>query len=193
MNEDVRDAVPGGAPGEGASAPGAELPVEETPAQVLEPDTGAPAAEPEPDWKDRWLRSEAELQNFRRRAQRDREDAVARAQEGVLLEMIAVLDDLERALASLAPDQAEAPWAKGVELTAQRLREGLARFGVVEIDALGRPFDPAVHDAMVEIDAPEGIAPGAVAQVFQKGWRRGERALRAARVVVAKSAAPEAS
>lgn len=141
----------------------------------------------EPDYKDRWLRAEAELQNSRRRATRDREEAVRASEDRVLLDLIEVLDDLERALAALAPEQGAASWAQGVALTAQRMREVLARRGVQPIVAVGEPFDPTLHEALLEVPAPEGIAPGAVAQEVQRGYRRGDRALRAARVVVARS------
>lgn len=140
----------------------------------------------EPDYKDRWLRAEAEIQNVRRRAMRDRDESVRTSEDRILVEMIEVLDDLERALAALTPEQAEASWAQGVALTAQRMREVLARRGVSPIAAVGEPFDPTLHEAMLEVPAPEGIAPGAVAQEVQRGYRRGDRALRAARVVVAR-------
>jgi molecular chaperone GrpE len=145
---------------------------------------GRPA---EPDFKDRWLRAEAEVQNTRRRAARDREEAVRSSEDRVLLDLIEVLDDLERALAALGPEQAGTPWGQGVALTTQRMREVLARRGVVPIDAVGQPFDPTLHEALLEAPAPEGIPPGAVAQEVLRGYRRGDRALRAARVVVAKA------
>jgi molecular chaperone GrpE len=145
---------------------------------------GQPA---EPDYKDRWLRAEAEIQNTRRRASRDRDDAVRSSEDRILLDLIEVLDDLERALAALDAEQAAAAWAQGVALTANRMREALARRGVQAIAAVGEPFDPTLHEALLEVPAPEGIAPGAVAQVVQRGYRRGDRALRAARVVVARS------
>ncbi len=138
------------------------------------------------DYKDRWLRAEAELQNSRRRAVRERDDAVRASEDRILVELIEVLDDVERALAALTPDQAAAPWTQGVVLTAQRMRDALARRGVTVVASVGQPFDPAFHEALLEVPAPEGIAPGAVAQEVQKGYRRGERALRAARVVVAR-------
>ena len=141
----------------------------------------------EPDYKDRWLRAEAEIQNTRRRAQRDRDDAVRSSEERILLDLIEVLDDLERALAALPADQAANAWAQGVSLTAQRLRDALARRGVTPIATVGEPFDPAFHEALLEVAPPEGIRPGAVAQEVQKGYARGDRALRAARVVVARA------
>jgi len=105
----------------------------------------------------------------------------------VLLEMVAVLDDLERAVASA---DAASSWAQGVALVAQRIRDFLARQGVTPEDPLGAPFDPSFHEALLELDAPEGTAPGTVVQVVHKGYRRGARALRTARVVVART--PEA-
>jgi len=161
---------------------------------VEEPPAG-PAAGPVPDgpdYKDRWLRAEAELQNFRRRASRDWEEGRRLAEEGVLLEMVAVLDDLERALAAADSSGAETSWAQGVSLVAQRIRDFLARQGVAVEDPLGRPFDPAFHEALLELDAPDGAAPGTVVQVVQKGYRRSGRALRAARVVVARARAGSA-
>src|SRR5262245_33941732 len=138
------------------------------------------------DYKDRWLRAEAELQNFRRRASREWEEGRRAAEESVLLEMVTVLDDLERALATGDPASA---WTQGVALVAQRIRDFLARQGVALEDPLGRAFHPVFHEALLELDAPEGTAPGTVLQVIHKGYRRGARALRTARVVVARAPA----
>lgn len=169
-----------GAPPEGAQAPGA-------------PDAGGGVGEDAAALRDRWLRAEAELQNFRRRAAREREEARRLAEESVLLELIAVLDDLERALA--APDAAAAPaaWAEGVRLVAQRVQDVLGRHGVTALDPRGAPFDPAFHEALLEVDAPEGVEPGQVAHVVLKGYARGGRALRAARVAVARAGAGDAT
>ena len=146
----------------------------------------ASMAPAEPDFKDKWLRAEAEMQNARRRAVRDREDAVRSAEDRLLLDVIEVLDDLERALVALTTEQAAESWAQGVALTAQRMRDVLTRRGVSVVPSVGQPFDPSVHEALLEVPAPEGIAPGHVVQEVQRGYARGERALRAARVVVAR-------
>ena len=194
MTDDIRDAVPGK---QDENAPGAPAvppvmgPSAEDPAEVFAAGTAsadrlgaAPAA---PDYKDRWLRAEAEIQNTRRRAARDRDDAVRASEERILLDMVEVLDDLERALAALPQDQAGNAWAQGVALTAQRLRDALARRGVTPIATVGEPFDPMFHDALLEVSPPEGARPGAVVQEVQKGYARDSRALRAARVVVARA------
>lgn len=150
------------------------------------PETGAAGAEAA-EYKDRWLRAEAEMQNVRRRAARDRDEAITASEGRFLLDLVELLDDLERALAAVEPDQREAAWAKGVALTAQRMRDTLARWNVLPIETIGRPFDPNRHEALAETEAPEGIEAGHVAQEISKGYRRGERTLRAARVVVARA------
>jgi len=192
--------TPAGQAGRGAR-PGVDEDIEEPPAVQPpgdavgggeEPPAGAAPAEAGTDYKERWLRAEAELQNFRRRASREWEEGRRMAEEGVLLEMVGVLDDLERALTAADPAAAGASWTQGVALVAQRIRDVLARQGVTVEDPLGRPFDPVFHEALLELDAPDGAAPGSVLQVVHKGYRRGARALRAARVVVARAATGEA-
>ena len=164
------------APAEAAAAPA-------TPTGSAE----APAPESAEDYKDRWLRAAAEFQNFRRRAQRETEDARRNGEERVMLEMIAAIDDLERAIDAAAPEGAPPAWIEGVRLTAQRLRDYLVRQGVRVVEPLGEPFDPAFHEAMLQVDPPAGTRPGDVVQVVTKGYARGDRALRPARVVVARS------
>ena len=155
------------------------------------PEPAAPAVEPQPaepavDYKDRWLRAEAELQNYRRRIQRESEQVRRAAEEAVLLELIATVDDLERALASVREAGAPETWTQGLTLVVQRVLDYLERQGVVPVDPAGRVFDPGLHEAILEMDAPQGAAPGTVVQVVRKGYRRGERPLRAVRVVVAR-------
>lgn len=188
MTDDVRETLAG----EGADAtPPAEEPREPQAGETAAAAGPAPAAGVAPaadaaDFKDRWLRAEAELQNVRRRAARDRDESVAASESRFLLDLVEILDDLERALGSMDPVQGAAAWVQGVSLTAQRMRDTLARWNVISVPTVGRPFDPTVHEALAEIEAPEGVAPGHVAQEVQRGYRRGERTLRAARVVVAR-------
>ncbi|HEY3216263.1 MAG TPA: nucleotide exchange factor GrpE [Candidatus Eisenbacteria bacterium] len=153
----------------------------------------APPVDREPaelpiDYKDRWLRAEADLQNYRRRAQRESELVRRAAEEAVLLELIGMVDDLERALDSARQAGAPEPWVQGVSLVVNRALDYLRREGVVPVDPKGQAFDPALHEAILEVDAPDGATPGSVVQVARKGYRRGERPLRAARVVVARGA-----
>lgn len=137
--------------------------------------------------RDRWLRAEAELQNFRRRARRDLEESTRFAEERVLLEMIDLLDDLNRAVEAAAEAGAPDSWISGIKLVATRMHDALGRHGVSAIDPAGAAFDPGQHEAMLEVDAGGAVPPGHVAQVVRKGYRRHGRVLRAARVVVARA------
>jgi molecular chaperone GrpE len=131
------------------------------------------------------LRTEAELANYRRRAVRERDEAELRAKEQVLGEVMALADDLERALDAAEEGEAEGPILNGVRLVHERVRDILASHGVEIIDPLGQPFDPHEADALLEMDSAE-FKPGTVAQVIEKGYRQGERLLRPAKVAVAK-------
>jgi molecular chaperone GrpE len=127
----------------------------------------------------------ADFDNYRKRVARDQQQLVARAHERLIAELLPVLDDLERAL-SAAEVHDEATVVEGVRLVQRALVESLAREGLQEIDAEGA-FDPHVHEALLAQPA-EGVEPGTVLQVVQKGYRLGDRVLRPARVVVAEGA-----
>lgn len=143
------------------------------------------------DYKDRWLRAEAELHNYRRRARREIEDARRAGEEAVLLEVIRWLDDLDRALEAARAAGAASAIVDGIALVAQKGRDALGRHGVQVVEPLGEPFDPTFHEAILEVDPGAETDPGHVAQVVLKGYRRGDRALRPARVVVARSSHAE--
>ena len=156
--------------------------------------TAGPAAEETPEaLRDRWLRAEAELQNFRRRARRELEEVRRATEDGALLEVISFLDDGERALEAADASGAAAAWSEGVRLVMQRMRAYLTRMGVETMDPVGQPFDPTVHEAVLEMEAPENLAPGHVIHVVRKGYRRDGRALRPARVVVSRAIEPGSS
>ncbi len=159
--------------------------------EAAESDAAAPPADAAIDYKDRWLRVEAELQTFRRRARREVEDARRMAEEAILLDLVSWLDDLERAVEAAKEGGANPSWLAGVGLVLQKGREHLERQGVVAVDPMQQPFDPHFHEAILEVDAPPETVPGTVVQVIHKGYRRGARALRAARVVVARASAGE--
>jgi molecular chaperone GrpE len=141
------------------------------------------------DFKDRWTRAAADLENHRRRSRRDVDDARADGTKRALGELIPVVDNLERALAhakSAQSDEAKGI-ADGVTLVVRQWAQALERLGVQPVEAEGKPFDPAVHEAMSQIETNE-VPPGSVAQVLQGGYRLGERLLRPALVIVAKAA-----
>ena len=124
----------------------------------------------------------ADFDNFRKRVARDAELQTARATEGVVGELLPVLDNLERALDANSQHE-EAKVAEGVKLVHQQLTDVLTRRGLREIAAApGEPFDPHVHEALSH--QPSELPEGAIADVWQRGYMLGDRVVRAARVVV---------
>ncbi len=141
--------------------------------------------------KDRVLRVLAEMENLRRRTEREVADARLYGVTALAREMLTVADNLARALESV-PAEARASadgslksLIEGVELTARDFQSALARHGVAKLEPLGEKFDPNFHQAMYEV-ADESLPAGAVAQVMQSGWKIGERVLRPALVGVSK-------
>jgi molecular chaperone GrpE len=137
---------------------------------------------------DRLLRTAADFDNFRKRARRDQDEAAARGREALLKEILPVIDNLERALQH-APEGD--PVASGVRMVEKQLLGALERFGVTRFDPTGQPFDPNLHEAIQQIES-SAHPPGAVAQVFARGFMQGPRLLRAAMVAVAKPPSTEA-
>ena len=139
--------------------------------------------------RDRLLRALAEVENTRRRAERSVADARQYAISDFAAELLAVVDSLQRAVAS-AQDRtdrtpADAALLDGVRATQRQLLATLGRFGVRRIDALDASFDPALHEAMAEVD-DESASPRSVVRVLEDGYRIQDRLLRPARVIVAK-------
>ncbi|HQR04019.1 MAG: nucleotide exchange factor GrpE [Proteobacteria bacterium] len=137
---------------------------------------------------DAWLRAKAEGENIRRRAQEDIAKAGKFAVEKFAGELLAVKDSLEAALTN--ENQDAAALGAGVELTLKQLVAAFEKSGLNEVHPLGEKFDPHRHQAISQIDAPAGTAPGSVLTVLQKGYLLHERVIRPALVIVAK--APDA-
>jgi molecular chaperone GrpE len=170
-----------------AEAPAAETPAEPTLADQL----AASRAEAQKNW-DLYLRERADLENFRKRAQRDKEELGKFANEGILKELVPAVDSLERALEHARQEGAGGETLlKGVELTLAQFQKVLEKFGVVAIKALGEPFDPARHEAMGQLESAEQPA-NTVVQEYQKGYLLNDRLLRPALVMVAKAPAAAA-
>jgi molecular chaperone GrpE len=130
---------------------------------------------------DRWKRTAADFDNFRKRVAREREELVTLANERLVKELLPILDDLERALVAAAEHE-EARLEEGVRLVHRALESLLERNGVKEIDTTGA-FDPHVHEALLA--QPSEADEGSVIDVVQKGYTLGDRVVRPARVVVA--------
>ncbi|MFQ6005509.1 MAG: nucleotide exchange factor GrpE [Woeseia sp.] len=164
---------------------------EEPDQESAEQETGAESADEalaelkalaDANW-DKYLRAAAELENVRKRAFRDVENAHKFALERFCTELLAVRDSLEMGLA--AADKADVEsLLEGKEATLKLLSAIMERFGVVELNPEGEPFDPEEHEAM-SMQPSTDLEPGSVMTVFQKGYTLNGRLLRPARVVVA--------
>ena len=133
------------------------------------------------DYLDQLQRSRADFQNYKRRSEQELFTARARLTSGVLRDVLPVLDDLQRAAAALPEEQRATPWGEGVTAIARKFLGVLDRYGVVPIDAVGEPFDPARHEAVA---TESGSTENVVVEVFQSGYTQGDATLRAAIVKV---------
>ena len=181
MNEDAHDPqnATAAAPDESTQDLGGSTttPGDTGPTQVLQKERD--------ELYDRLLRKTAEFDNFRKRVERDRKEMIDWAAADVLGELIAIVDDFDRALAADAPPEAQA-YKSGLELIQRQLAELLKKRGVTPIDALGADFDPHLHQA-VAYEEVDGAREGEVVGVMAKGYKLGERLLRPALVKVAKA------
>ena len=153
----------------------------------------AEKAELEKEKKDTWerlLRATADLENYRKRARRDVDDARIDARTKVLRPMLEVIDNLERAVEHAErvdnPEQAHIAVLEGVKLVLRQFSQVLERFEVRVVEAVGQPFDPNLHEAISQIESAEHPS-GSVVSSPQKGYTIGERLLRPSLVVVAKA------
>lgn len=133
------------------------------------------------DYKDSWLRSQADFQNYKKRIERDNEMMYISMKGDIIKKVLPALDDLERALQNR---RAEDPWADGIELIARKLQNMLESEGVKKIEALGVEFDPNFHEA-ISHEPANGAQSGHVIGVVQNGYMLGERVIRPALVRVA--------
>ncbi|HXG51868.1 MAG TPA: nucleotide exchange factor GrpE [candidate division Zixibacteria bacterium] len=137
---------------------------------------------------DRFLRAVAELENFKKRAARDKEEAVRFANEDLIRDLLPIVDNLERAVAHAKGGGNGKPIVEGVEMILRALMDVLAKHEAVPIAAVGEPFDPEKHEAMAQVES-ETVAPNTVTEEHHKGYLFRGRLLRPALVTVAK--APE--
>lgn len=146
------------------------------------------------DTYDRYVRSVAELDNYRKRTRKEIDDARTEAQSRVLREMLPVIDNLERALSAAGAAEATDGHGiiDGVRLVFRQFAQALERCNVTPVAAKGAPFDPSQHEAVSQIETAE-TPPGSVVDVLQTGYRIGDRLLRPALVVVAKAPLPGAA
>lgn len=153
-----------------------ETPLAELQARLTEAE--AHAAE----YKDQWLRATADYKNFKRRTDIERSELIRSASSALLLKLLPVVDDFDRAIANIPIEVAETSWWGGTQLIAQKLRTILESEGVKAIEAVGAEFDPNLHEAVLYEDA-EG-QDGKVVAELQRGYKLGDRVLRPSMVKV---------
>ncbi len=169
----------------------------------IEPEAAEPAGEPDPfvvleklkaenaDAKDKLLRTLAEMENLRRRTEREVADAKIYGVTSLARDMLVFADNLTRALESLPAetrekaDAAAKAFIEGIELTQKDFQSRLARHGIKKLDPQGSKFDPNLHEALFEIP-DESVPSGTVLQVVEGGYAIGDRVLRPAKVGISK-------
>jgi len=134
------------------------------------------------DYLANWQRAQADFVNYKRRVEQERNETVKFANAMLVLNMLPVLDDLERALENVSTSLAGLTWVDGIRLIYRKLRSILEEHGLSEIEALGQPFDPNLHEAVMFDDGEEGK----VIEELQKGYRLYDRVIRPTMVKVGK-------
>jgi molecular chaperone GrpE len=135
------------------------------------------------DWRERYLRLAAELENSKRQAAKRYANQAEQTEANLIRDLLPLVDNLQRALSHANPRQADIALYNGIEMSLRQFLEALAKHGVTPIDALGQPFDPTLHEAVAAVPMP-GESSGTVVRVEEPGYLYHERLLRPARVVV---------
>ena len=136
------------------------------------------------EYLDGWQRARAEFANYKRRIEAERDDVRCRSNADLLLKLLPVVDDFERALQVAPPELAHSPWVSGVTIILNKLHTILDSENVATVAAVGQPFDPQWHEAMMQEETTDH-ADGAVIEELRKGYRLGDRVLRPALVKIA--------
>jgi molecular chaperone GrpE len=132
---------------------------------------------------DLYLRSQAEMENMKKRNRKEKEDWLKFANESLIKETLPVLDNLEKALSHSENENTVQALKEGIRLTLKGMKDTLSKSGLEEVKALGEPFDPCFHEAVSEMDDPKA-KPGVVITELQKGYVLNSRLIRPAMVVV---------
>ncbi|MCC8091029.1 MAG: nucleotide exchange factor GrpE [Oscillospiraceae bacterium] len=168
------------APGsEEAKAPTGETETAETQDTPTTEESGAAA--PETGDTDRYIRLMAEFDNYKKRSVRERENIYADVRVDTVTRFLPVYDNLQRALSAETADEA---YKKGVEMTFNQLLDVFRKLGVEEIESVGQPFDPTLHNAVMHVQDEES-GENMVVEEFQKGFKLGEKVIRFSMVKVA--------
>ena len=132
-----------------------------------------------------WQRNAADFANYRRRTEQDREQMLGLANEALLSKLLTIVDDFDRAIANMPTELRGGGWVDGIAAIDRKLRLLLDSEGLTPIDAVGKPFDPREHEALVQ-EETTNVPEGTVTSELQRGYRIRDRVLRPAMVAVAK-------
>jgi len=132
------------------------------------------------DYLESWKRAQADFINYKRRAEQEKQEMGQYANAQLILSLLPVLDDFERAFDNTTPKEAKTEWVAGVKLIENKFRSILSAQGLTQIDAVGKPFDPSLHEAVMHAQGEEGI----VVQEMRRGYKLNDRVLRPSQVVV---------
>src|SRR5689334_4663141 len=165
-----------------------DTPGADPPTGAPAPDELAAAKEEARQAQERWIRTAADLDNMKKRAARDRAEAIRFANESFLRDLLPVVDNLERAVEAARGGGNGKPLVEGVELVLKSLLDVLERHGVTRVEATGARFDPTHHEAVAHVESA-AHEPNAVMAEHQRGYRLNDRLLRPALVTVAKAPA----
>lgn len=135
--------------------------------------------------RDKWMRAVADLENFKKRSTREREDYCKYASEELLREMLPVVDNLQRALNHTGDHERKEALREGIQMTLKQFLSVMEKFGVAQIQALNEPFDPSRHEAVMQVESQDH-QPNTVVQELERGYLLHDRLLRPAKVVVSK-------
>ena len=161
-------------------AEGDEAPAEAESGVEAEPTLEEQLAEAESkaaEYLDGWQRARAEFANARKRLERERSEAYRMAAVDYAKKLLPILDDLGRAMDSVPPEIAQNQWFEGLDLVNRKMVSILESLDVQQIEALGQPFDPNIHEALALVEA-DGIESGLVIEELQTGYRLGDRVIR---------------
>jgi molecular chaperone GrpE len=153
--------------------------------QVHAPENGGSTQEELQIFQDKYLRLAAEFENYKRLAQREQSESIRFGNESLLKNLLPIIDNLERAIRCAKDAGTSGPLLEGVELTHKQFLETVGKLGVRQICSKSNPFDPAVHQAVAQVESGR-VAPNTVVEEFQKGYFLHDRILRPAMVSVAK-------
>jgi molecular chaperone GrpE len=135
--------------------------------------------------KEQWIRTAADFDNFRKRSRRELEDNRKAGREELLKDLLPVFDNLERAIQSAQRAQDVKAVAEGLNMVLRQFVDTLGRSNITKVPAVGKEFDPTVHEAIQQVETDEH-PPGTIVAEVQPGYTQGDRLIRAAMVVVAK-------